>query len=442
LRQFISRLSPRLFISYSRQDNEFVGRLEASLKASGFIVFRDTSDISPGDNFVSTIMKQIEDATGLVAVISSSYAASVWGKAELYSALTSHKLTIPVVLSEVSLEILDEPLRRLLQNTNYVVAKPGTSDPLVLNGFANQLTRARSRNRIELAWRILPFAAGVVLAGGLVWWGIDNLNSLDRSRNRSAVVTELVNAKHAIQHDRIVQLASTVAGDPEAIGEFLYLSKDPAISDVARFNSLSIGSELSKGQKEYRWYPRDLDIDHSVLTGVTFASVSFLGGKWSGVQIDDSTFAGALWSKDKGTALSGTVFTNVLFYGSEFEAINAVDVQFVNSKFRGSTIDTTNFAKVRFITETPKSEGNPIITPYYASFENSVLISRREPPQPGVLDLTAVGDDITFDDVIFKDCRLEGWFRPEWFRNSSFERCTLPESLSKQQLINSGNTVD
>ena len=102
----------------------------------------------------------------------------------------------------------------------------------------------------------------------------------------------------------------------------------------------------------------------------------------------------------------------MLFYGSQFEAITAVDVSFVNSKFRGSTIDTTNFSKVRFVTETPTTEGNPIITPYFTSFENSVLISRRKPPMAGVIDLTAVGDDIIFDDIFFKDCRLGGLVPP------------------------------
>src|SRR5215213_4662447 len=48
--------------------------------------------ISPGDNFVSTIIKEIRRATEVVAVISDSYAASPWGKAELYSALASRKV--------------------------------------------------------------------------------------------------------------------------------------------------------------------------------------------------------------------------------------------------------------------------------------------------------------------------------------------------------------
>jgi hypothetical protein len=282
----------------------------------------------------------------------------------------------------------------------------------------------------------------LLLAIGAVVWGIANLNRLDQASRRDAVVRELVNAKRTIEHGRIVQLASSVAGDRDAIGELLFLTQDPAISDVARFNALSMESELRKGQKAYRWYPRDLDIDHADLNGITLANISFLGGKWTDVRIEDATFAGAFWSKEKGVALSGTRFRNVVFYGSEFEGINAVDVSFVNSKFRGSSIDTTNFSKVRFATETPPSTGTPIITPYFTSFEHSVLISRREPPAPGVLDLTQVGDDVVFDDVIFKDCRLEGWFRPEWFRHSSFEGCVLPESLSKQNLVDAGNTVD
>jgi hypothetical protein len=433
---------PRLFISYSRQDSQFVDRLEILLKQNKFEVFRDTSDIAPGDNFVSTITKQIREATSLVAVISPSYVESIWGKAELYSALTLRKLTIPLVLSEVSLSALDEPLRRLLQDTNYVIARPETNDPLVLDGFAAQLARARRRHRIEILRRLAPIAIAILLAAGALWWAISNLNSLDRAHRRDAVIGELINVKRTIEHDRITQLASTIAGDREALGEILFLAQDPAMSDVARFNALSVESELRKGQKVYRWYPRNLDVDRVALEGITLSNISFLGGKWSDVRIEDATFAGVLWPKDEGVALSGTRFKNVVFYGTEFEAVNLIDVQFINTKFRGSSIDTTNFSKVRFVTETPVSEGNPVITPYFTSFEHSVLISRREPPAPNVIDLTAVGDDVTFDDVAFKDCRLEGWFRPEWFRNSSFEGCILPASLSKQQLVKAGNKVD
>jgi uncharacterized protein YjbI with pentapeptide repeats len=438
----VFNFSPRLFVSYSRQDAEFVGRLEQSLRLKGFSVFRDTSDISPGDNFVSTIVNQIRKSTALITVISDGYNKSLWAKAELHSALTLKKFTIPIVLSEQALSRLEEPLRRMLQNTNYVLANPQAIDPLALDGFAVQLARARQRHRTEILRRALPIVTILAMLGGAVWWGVGSLNSVDRMHRRDAVLAEVVNARRAIEHDRIAQLASAISGDREALGEILYLSQDPAASDVARINALSLESELRRGQKAYRWYPRNLDLNQVRLEGITLANVSFLGGKWSNVRIDDTTIAGAFWSKDNETALSGMQFKNVAFYGSEFEAVNVVDVLFVNAKFRGSTIDTTNFAKVRFVTDTPATEGTPIITPYFTVFENSTLISRREAPAPGIMDLTAVGDDITFDGVVFKNCRLEGWFRPEWFRNSSFEDCVLPESLSKDKLVKAGNTVD
>lgn len=93
-------------------------------------------------------------------------------------------------------------------------------------------------------------------------------------------------------------------------------------------------------------------------------------------------------AEHRGFSMSSTVFRKVAFFGGEIQAINAVDVSFVNTKFRGVEIDTTNFSKVRFITEEPKVEGNAVITPEYTLIENSVLKSERKPPQAGVLDLT------------------------------------------------------
>jgi uncharacterized protein YjbI with pentapeptide repeats len=330
----------------------------------------------------------------------------------------------------------------LLQDTNYINANPQASDLAQLKGFAGRLAVVRRLHFRAVLHRFIIIAIVMLVAGAALWWGIAHNNQLNQARRSGAVISELVNAKRTIERGRIVQLASTVAGDRDAYGELLFLTQDPTISDVGRFNALELESELRKGQKTYRWYPRALDIDRGELDGVVLSNVSFLGGNWTNVHIEDATFSGVLWPNKDGVKLSGVRFNNVCFYGSEFEAVTAVDVAFVNSKFRGSSVDTTNFSKVRFATEIPPTEGNPIITPYFTIFEHSVLISRREPPTPGVMDLAAVGDDVVFDNVNFKDCFLEGWFRPEWFRNSSFEGCILPASLSKQQLVNAGNTVD
>jgi hypothetical protein len=126
----------------------------------------------------------------------------------------------------------------------------------------------------------------VLLAGAGMWWGIANLNRLNQVRRRDAVVAELVNAKRPIEHGRIAQLASTVAGDREGIGELLFLTQDPAISDAGRLNALALESELRKGQKAYRWYPRELEIDRAEFAGAILANVSFLGGSWANVKLD------------------------------------------------------------------------------------------------------------------------------------------------------------
>jgi hypothetical protein len=251
----------------------------------------------------------------------------------------------------------------------------------------------------------------------------------------------VVSAKAVLQYPRIAALASAVAGDQDAIGRLMFLSQDPAASDMARFTALALGSELRKGQKSWRWYVRGLEIDHAKLEDVAFVNTSLLGGGWNDVQFVHSTFAGVFLGKDQGFSMSHAVFRNVDFFGGEIQGINAIDVVFVNTKFRGMQIDTTNFSKVRFTTEEPKIEGNPVITPEYTLIENTVLKSERKPPQIGVLDLTMPGDDVVFDNVLFVHCRLEGWFRSEWFRNSTFEDCKFPESLTKESLVKAGNIV-
>lgn len=439
----LQALAPRLFVSYSRQDRAFVEPLVRGLQSRGFSVFLDTSDIDPGDNFVTKLALELKSATAIVAVISENYSLSRWGQAELYHAIATGKTVIPVVTSSGAISELDEPLQRLLRDTQFVDASGGVMDQGAGARFAEMLLKARRKHRWNLVQRLVPLILMAVALSLMVWWGVSNSNEMEKSRRRDGVLREITEAKAVLQRERIAALSALVAGDRQAIGEVMYLSQDPSQSDIARFNALALGSELRKGQKTWRWYVKDLDVERVSLDNVSLANTSFLGGTWQDLEVRDSTFSGTYWvkAKEKGSSLSGASFRNVTFFGGEIDGIVAVDVAFVNTKFRGVVIDTTNFSKVRFLTEERVVEGNPIITPQYALIERSTLISRRSPPEEGVLDLTLVGDDIVFDNVLFTDCRLEGWFRPEWFRNSSFERCDLPDSLSEESLVRAGNIV-
>jgi len=99
----ITLLSPRLFISYSRANRDSANKLAIELRQRGFRVFLDTSDMDPGDNFVSRLVTEINRSTGVVAIVSEKYWLSRWGQAELYSAIAGKKMIIPTLLSPATM---------------------------------------------------------------------------------------------------------------------------------------------------------------------------------------------------------------------------------------------------------------------------------------------------------------------------------------------------
>lgn len=433
--------SPRFFISYSRQDFVLAERIAKALHSRGLRVFLDSNDIDPGDNFVAKLSEEIRRATAIIPIISDKYSLSRWAQAELYQALTTNKVVIPLLISDGSISSLDDPLQRLLRDRQYVTISSNLTGQIITEKFAELLIVARRRYIFELLKRSIPFVLGTAIAILAAWWAVTNLNELDRARQRRAAINEISTSGNILQHERISSLALMLAGDNHALGDIIFLSHDPAQTNVARINALALGAEIGKGSKEYRWYVQGIDIERAKFRDTVISNASFIGGSWEEVFFTNGILADVTWAKDKGFSISGSNFDNVKFIGSQIEAINAIDVTFKNCKFLGSVIDTTNFSKVRFTSGNPETEGNPIITPYFTKFERSVLVSNRSPPQQGVLDLTMTGDDVVFDDVLFLDCRLEGWFRPEWFRNSTFTNCDLPDSLTKKSLEREGNLV-
>lgn len=101
-------LSPRLFLSYSRSDRNVAEELATELRRQGFRVFVDTSGIDPGDNFVSGLASEIRCSPAIVAIISENYSLSRWGQAEFYSAIAGNKVIVSVLISGLTLSVLDE----------------------------------------------------------------------------------------------------------------------------------------------------------------------------------------------------------------------------------------------------------------------------------------------------------------------------------------------
>jgi uncharacterized protein YjbI with pentapeptide repeats len=440
--KLFSAFSPRLFVSYSRRDSEYASSLANVLRERGFRVFLDTTNIDPGENFVNRLSHELRRSTAVVAIISGHYSESRWAQAELYYGVARHKMTIPVVLPPASLKALDPPLERLLRDTQFVTLDPQSADSGQSASFSDLLRRARKRRLLQIAGRTLLTGLPALFIALMAWWVVAHLNERELAARRDHVIGEVTQASGVLQAPRITATAASVAGDRQLTGELLLIANDPARTDVARFNALALSGEMLRGLRVWRWYVKGLDLNNVAVQGATLSEASFLGGNWQNVRFQDLTFSGVFWVNKPRFGMSNVVFDKARFYGGALEAASAVNVSFINSKFRGTTIDTTSFAKVRFVTESPPEKGTPTITPEYTLFEHSTLISHRAPPEPNVMDLSEPEDDFVFEGAVFVDCRLEGWFKPEWFKNSSFERCVLPPSLSKEALERQGNNVE
>jgi hypothetical protein len=131
---------------------------------------------------------------------------------------------------------------------------PGDADGH--GGLPHLLHRARRRRRVELIRRSLPIVAGGVFLALSAWWTIGQLNQLDRVRVRDHVMREIVDTQKGAD-----------SGRSQTVGRVALLARDPARSDVARFNALVLASSLLAGHREARWYIKGLNLERVAVSG-------------------------------------------------------------------------------------------------------------------------------------------------------------------------------
>ena len=88
---------PAVFISYSRHDKDFVGRLHDALKQRQYDVWVDWEDIPPSAEWLEEIRAGLGAADGFVYVISPDSLGSKVCSRELDYAVEQHKRIVPVV---------------------------------------------------------------------------------------------------------------------------------------------------------------------------------------------------------------------------------------------------------------------------------------------------------------------------------------------------------
>lgn len=92
--------SPYVFISYSRQDRQFVERLSRELQLAGVQTWIDTQNISAGANWQQEIEKGLLQADVLLYVASNQASSSSWIELELQAFLRGSGRVIPLIIDD------------------------------------------------------------------------------------------------------------------------------------------------------------------------------------------------------------------------------------------------------------------------------------------------------------------------------------------------------
>ena len=105
----MSAHAPTAFISYSREDSEFVLRLAEDLRAVGARVWLDQLDIEPGQAWDSAVEKALVESGRMLLVLSPASAASKNVRNEMSFALEENKVINLVSKKGVQLAAIGYP---------------------------------------------------------------------------------------------------------------------------------------------------------------------------------------------------------------------------------------------------------------------------------------------------------------------------------------------
>jgi hypothetical protein len=115
-----------VFISYSREDLDFVDRLSRDLRAGGVATWQDTNEIAAGDNWQKAIEDGLRRASALLYVASARSARSKWMEREVLAVLDYGTRVIPLILDDAG----QHELPLLLQRTQWVDFRAGYGEAL------------------------------------------------------------------------------------------------------------------------------------------------------------------------------------------------------------------------------------------------------------------------------------------------------------------------
>jgi len=99
---FIKKKNEKVFILYSHDDKEFVGKLRQDLEKLSYNTFTDADVLKVGDRISDVIDNTIDKSDLIIYVISSNTQKSSFVKRELEKAIKLKKKILPLIISKES----------------------------------------------------------------------------------------------------------------------------------------------------------------------------------------------------------------------------------------------------------------------------------------------------------------------------------------------------
>lgn len=425
----------RVFVSYSRRDSAEVEALVAHLVASGCLVWIDRKDILAGDDFVHSLTSEVGRSDALVVLLTSRSAASSWCQAEIQRAL-ARGINVILVQRDPAAQLPDamERLLRDIQRVTWTACAPD---------LGSQLQKARRRKRLQQIRTVGATVSIVALLCGVGLLTASRINELgaekrvERALSAVAASTSVWSGAEIRSRIQPVRHESTLASGLHVI------FNDATRSAVARTNAWQGLDSLHEGrEREWRTFLPQVMWKGARLADWTWANTTYGEGSIKDLVAQRMRVAGVVFgagpSESKtGLTLSGIRVSDSDLWFLRIDGTQLVDVEFVNSKFRGAQLDLTGATGLRF---TSNSASEIFMGPDVTIVEDSWIAQHGEVESPpGVIDLSTPAQEILFDGVVFSRVRFEGNFKPQWFRNSHFIDCVFPPHFPVEAVMKNGS---
>jgi len=178
-------MSERTFISYAREDQDFVLDLATRLKQRAVPIWLDQWDIPPGADWDQSIDAALHQCDWLIIVLSPAAVASKQVRGELQTALDENKQVVPVLYKASPL-----PRQlRLIQNVDF--SKHGLNDEHAIDQLAQNLRGSQDEsaqtqaphppNRMKpnrLFALVAALSSIALLLGGFWYWSSTDQNQI------------------------------------------------------------------------------------------------------------------------------------------------------------------------------------------------------------------------------------------------------------------------